>query len=630
MISLVLILLLLPLLGGLLGFIIPIQSAVLSSASTLFSFVISIIFLATDKYLAFSWVWIQDIELSIYLDSTSLLLVSLVTFVSFLVQVFSSAYMKKDAGINRYYAKLGFFVFSMIGLLLADSLLLLFVFWELVGLASYLLIGFWYQKEGIPKSARTAFMVNRVADTSLLAGIILTFQEIGSLSITSLGDLSTTASFFFVVGAFGKSAQFPFSGWLTKAMVGPTPISALIHAATMVAAGVYLLFRVAPFLDSNVLLLVAVVGTFTAFYAALCAIVQFDIKRVLAYSTISQLGYMILGIGVGARDASLFHLFTHAFFKAGLFLGAASIIHYLHQTSKLDSQDMRFMGGLKKRLPWTYRSFLVCGLALAGLPFFSGFMSKDGILIGAWQFAENYGAWAYLIPDVALITALMTAFYAIRMILLVFWGQERSTLSEAMTEVKVIIYPLVILGLFSFWIVHNWNPLAHNSFVFSLVNMSPSQSGGGELIPFLSVVLSGAGLVLAYSFFKPGTVYNSNFMILPKPTSRMSALVFNGLWLTRIYAKIGEFTYQLSQSIYWIDRRLFDATIEFVAVFGVILSKIIALIDRFAVDGPVNWIAGLSAFVGKNLAKLSSRDGQTQLAWMLTIVILILLLIIVF
>ncbi|MEP5612548.1 MAG: proton-conducting transporter membrane subunit, partial [Cyclobacteriaceae bacterium] len=314
----------LPLLGGFADYLLTDSNRLVSSAFLKGSLMVSIYLLISldDTYLA-KWDWLSNFQIGIFVDKTTVILLVLVSLISLLVHIFSMEYMREEAGKHQYFAKLGFFTFSMMGLLVSDNLILLFVFWELVGFSSYLLIGFWYQKEGVPNAARTAFMVNRVADVALLAGILLLNATSDTIFISEFGE-----TFFFLpslliaIGAFGKSAQLPFSGWLVKAMVGPTPISALIHAATMVAAGVYLLFRIGPFLDPNVLIVVALVGAATAFYGALSAVVQNDVKKVLAYSTISQLGYMVVGIGVGAEEASLFHLWTHAFFKTGLFLGA--------------------------------------------------------------------------------------------------------------------------------------------------------------------------------------------------------------------------------------------------------------------------------------------------------------------
>lgn len=626
--TLIFVLLLLPLSGSLVGYFTGKRSKHMSVLSTLITFCIAVFLLLFHKEdTLFTWYWLPGFQLSVMIDLVSLLLISLVCLVAFFVQFFSLEYMREDSGMKRYYLKLGFFISAMIGLLMADSLMLLFVFWELVGVASYLLIGFWYKKDGIPKSARTAFMVNRVADAALLAGIILVYDDQSTLAISSLSTvLPLIPSVLIVVGAFGKSAQFPFSGWLTKAMVGPTPVSALIHAATMVAAGVYLLYRLAPFLHPKALMVSMLVGTFTAFYAALCAMIQFDIKKVLAYSTISQLGYMVLGIGVGARESVLFHLFTHAFFKAGLFLGAAAIISYLHAVSEYDAQDLRKMGGLKKRMPWTFIAFLTCSLALAGLPFFSGFMSKDGILLAAWNFASEHGSWSYIIPDFALFTSLLTAFYSGRIVILVFFGTERyESKSSSFSEPIFYRIPLVVLAIFSIWLVHHWNPFAHHSLLFGWLDLHKQATiSGGELIPFIATSASVAGLVLAFSFFKP-RAYSSEAISSVNPSNSFGGrLIFEGLHLNKLYDVIGEAFVSMSKKLTHLDQKVIDLFLAAVAVTTVVFSKMLALADRFFVDGPVNLFAKTSSYIGKRLAGMSSRDGQTQIMWLLFIVIVIL------
>lgn len=585
--------------------------------------VISLLLILSGIELNHSLEWLPNYHLNFFADQAALILIALVSLVSMLVHLFSLEYLKTDDGKNRYFLKLGFFTSSMTGLLLADHLLLLFIFWELVGLASYLLIGFWYRKDGVPAAARLAFMVNRIADVALLAGILLLNQS--GLNISQLdGEWLLLPSMLVAIGAFGKSAQLPFSGWLTKAMVGPTPVSALIHAATMVAAGVYLLFRVSPFMHEYALMTVALVGTFTALYGGICALMQHDIKKVLAYSTISQLGYMVLGIGVGAQSASLFHLFTHAFFKAGLFLGAGAIIHFMHDATNEDPQDMRNMGGLKKQLPWTYRTFLVCSLALAGVPFFSGFMSKEGIIIAGWHWASSIGRWAYLVPDIALITAFLTALYVGRMVLLVFWGEARiKNLIEDYTETLIIKVPLIVLAVGSLWIFHSLNPLSHESWIHTvLVNQSELSDGFvSMMVMFLSLLMTVAGLVLAFSFFKPGSSYHQSYKQLDN--SRASVFT-NGLFLTTVYESFGRAIERLSTFTFRIDRKVVDGILHLIGVGGVVLSKVIALVDRFIVDSPVNLMGYISGLIGKLFAGLSSRDIQTQLAWLLAGIILIL------
>ena len=610
-----------PLCGGCVNFVLKGSSG--SIIGVTISLIWSIFLLVSGTDYKVSVQWLPGYELSIYVDSISLILVALVSSVSVLIHLFSTEYMKSDQAKNRYFAKLGFFTFSMIGLLLADHLIVLFVFWELVGLASYLLIGFWYRQGGVPDSARLAFMVNRLADVALFAGILLLNK-----SGFNISEFNTTwmflPSLLVTIGAFGKSAQLPFSGWLTKAMVGPTPVSALIHAATMVAAGVYLLFRVAPFMHPDALLIVVLTGTFTALYGGLCAFIQHDIKKVLAYSTISQLGYMVMGIGVGAQEASLFHLLTHAFFKAGLFLGAGSIIHYMHHSTSADAQDMRNMGGLRNVLPWTYRSFLICGLSLAGVPLFSGFMSKEGIIIAGWEWASSMGAWAYIVPDIALIAALLTAFYVGRMIILVFWGESRLTERvNQFSEALAVKLPLVILAIGSLWIFYNWNPFAHQSWLSFLWrdDISHDSDSTSLIITFLSLLLSTVGLVLAFAFFKPGSSYHQNYGQLSR--DRLSILM-NGFYLTNFYQSFGKAVEKISSITFVIDRKALDGIVHFIGIGGVVLSKVIALIDRFLVDGPINLIGYLSGLTGRLLAGFSSRDLQTQLAWLLVGIILIL------
>lgn len=616
----------LPLVGGLLSALF--HKPIVAILGMGLSLVVSALALMVGVNLQFSFEWLPGYSIGIIVDDTTLILTCLVIFISLLVHIFSLEYLKEDLGKNRYFAKLGLFTFSMIGLLLADHLILLFVFWELVGLSSYLLIGFWYRKEGVPSSARLAFMVNRIADVALLIGILMLNKD-GSLNISEMnGTWLFLPSILIAIGAFGKSAQLPFSGWLTKAMVGPTPVSALIHAATMVAAGVYLLYRVGSFMHGTALICIAVIGTFTAFYGAVCALFQHDIKKVLAYSTISQLGYMIMGVGVGAGSAAIFHLFTHAFFKAGLFLGAGAIIHYLHQATEKDAQDMRNMGGLKDSLPWTYRTFLICSLALAGIPLFSGFMSKEGIILAGWEWANQTGTWSYLIPDIGLITAFITALYVGRMVLLVFFGKNRVSRSISFTENLQLRLPLVFLAIGSIWIFFNWNPLAHETWLqsFWVVNELPA-GVSSTLVMLLSTILSFAGLALAYSFFKPGSTYEQSYAGFRQ--QKFKALL-EGFYLVALYEYFGKLVSQCAEFLSKVDEKVVDGVLHLLGIGTVVLAKVAALIDRFVVDGPVNLTGFVSTAIGGRLAGLSSRSIQGQLMWLMVGVILILIWILFF
>jgi NADH-quinone oxidoreductase subunit L len=363
-----------------------------------------------------------SIDVALRIDGLSAIMLCVVTAVSLLVQVYSQAYMEGDGGYSRYFAYMSLFTAAMIGLLVMDSILMVYVFWELVGLGSYLLIGFWFEKKSAGDAAKKAFLTTRLGDVGFLLAVLLIWTKTNTFNIPLIqemaqhGQITDTVLTLFALGIFagavGKSAQFPLHVWLPDAMEGPTPVSALIHAATMVAAGVYLVARMYPVfqMSDEALKTVAYVGGFTAIFAASIAMVMTDIKRVLAYSTISQLGYMMLALGTGGYVGAIFHLFTHAFFKALLFLGSGSVNH------SSGTFDMRKMGGLKKYMPITYATFVVGSLSLAGVVPFAGFWSKDAILGAAWN--DDKILWA-----VAMAVVFMTAFYSFRAIFLTFHGE---------------------------------------------------------------------------------------------------------------------------------------------------------------------------------------------------------------
>src|SRR5580765_2000995 len=405
--------------------------------------------------------WIQagpfNVAVGAQVDQLTAVMLLVVTGVGFLIHVYSIGYMHGDDGYARFFTYLNLFVFSMVMLVLADNFLLLYVFWEAVGLCSYLLVGFWYQRQSAIVAGKKAFMVNRVGDFGFLLGVMLIWTTFGTLNygeVFAAADTSVGVGTYLAItlllfmGATGKSAQLPLYTWLPDAMEGPTPVSALIHAATMVTAGVYLVARchVLYHLAPVSLEVVAVVGAATALFAATIGIAQNDIKRVLAYSTISQLGYMFFALGVGSYAAGIFHLMTHAFFKALLFLGAGSVIHALS-----GEQDMRRMGGLAGKLPWTHGVMLIATLAISGVPPFAGFFSKDEILHDAFA-SGHYGIWM-----VGLVGAALTAFYMFRLYILAFRGPSRLTheaehhLHESPSS---MIAPLVVLAILS--IVGGW------------------------------------------------------------------------------------------------------------------------------------------------------------------------------
>jgi len=593
------------------------------------------------------------------LNNTALLMLVLVTGISFLVQMFSFEYMKDDDGFTRYYSFLSFFTFSMIGVVVASNLLLLFIFWELVGFASYLLIGFWYKKESATNASKKAFIVNRIGDAGFLLGILIVYSSFKSLDLQHLHDLinrstdiSSTLLFFAGLGLFmgcvGKSAQFPLQIWLPDAMEGPTPVSALIHAATMVAAGIFLLSRVYFLLDLDVLVVIAFTGALTAFMGAVAALRQNDIKKVLAFSTISQLGYMVMAMGMGAYNASIFHLVTHAFFKAGLFLCAGSIIHYLHthyHHTHADLQDMRNMGGLRRKLPITFVAYCITAAALIGLPFTSGFLSKDAIISYSisWSLAmsDQLGFISYLIPILALVTVLLTAYYMARQYIMVFTGNFRLTIRAEIKEVfqvkesLAIATPLIVLALFSIFIFFSIHPLdADSSWILalidkdqttsknvlfleknSLVNQITQYSGGVHLITLIATLVLGiAGILIAYKqlYQKNG---EDNIDVLSK-------ISLNNWYLDAFYQKaFVRPTLRLSNNLNRVDRRIIDQFLHFLAYATVIFAYIIKVIDKLFVDGIVNSSVYITGRVG--ILARSFQGGKVQYFFIIAILSLI-------
>src|SRR5690606_21649866 len=353
----------------------------------------------------------------------------IVCIIALPVHIYSKSYMKGDPGIHRYWMYLSLFCFAMLGLTISKNLFMMYIFWELVGFASYLLIGFWFTREAAVQANKKAFIINRIGDLGFLIGIALVFSTLGTLDLVDLfgeqglfmqgidknTSIWTVAGICFFVGAMAKSAQFPLHVWLPDAMEGPTSVSSLIHAATMVAAGVFLMASIFPLFNANVLLLMAIIGTITALYAAYFALCQYDIKKVLAFSTISQLGYMIAAVGIGVWDAAMFHLATHAFFKCLLFLCAGAVIHEMvhhkeHTKLDFDPQDLRNMGGLRQYMPKTFVLMSMASLALAGFPLTSGYLSKDAIIISAFEWAVQHGSGYMVIPVVLVIVSILTAF----------------------------------------------------------------------------------------------------------------------------------------------------------------------------------------------------------------------------
>ena len=621
--------------------------------------------------------------IGLWVNKLSALMLVVVCFVSFWVHFYSIEYMRGDAGYLRYFALLGLFTFAMLGIVLMDNLLFIFMFWELVGVSSFALIGFWYQKKKAAFAAKKAFIVNRIGDLGFLVALGILWAQFSTLdieAITSLMSISsvdgngdwicflqfgqapvthhismvwlTAAGVGLFCGAAGKSAQFPLQVWLPDAMQGPTPVSALIHAATMVAAGVFLLARVFPLLNSEVLTLIAVVGAVTAAMGAVAAVAQHDIKKVLAFSTISQLGYMVMGIGVGAYGAAIFHLVTHAAFKACLFLGAGSVIHAMHQAKHhasedkdFDPQDMRFMGGLRKKLPVTFISFMVAGAALSGLPLFSGFLSKDAILTGtiAWTDLLSNGKLSFhvLIPTLGFIAALLTPFYIGRQILLIFFGASR--LDQHLNHFSAVSgheswlmkIPLLVLSALSLWFFWAANPLdGSEGWLMRSLNVPASAvpvNGNiyaiiqetwhdwHEVTAFLSLSLAFIGFGLAYLMYRPGSRYAQKYLDFDAiPHSIFTRISRNNWYLDDIYHLLFvRPLHAFSEVCAWLDRNVIDVIVNNIGIFNVIVAKLTGWFDRTFVDGLVRFAAYLTIKIGGVIRPNKSGKIQTYFIWTL-------------
>jgi NADH-quinone oxidoreductase subunit L len=431
-------------------------SALLSIGAIVIGFVSTVAFIAAKGWVsgesAVNWLSIGNlnVDFGLKFDRLSEMMMLIVTGVGGAIHIYSYGYMDADRSKARFFAFMSLFTFSMLGIVMANNFIELFIFWELVGVSSYLLIGFWFEKPSAADAAKKAFFTNRLGDFGFLLGILVVWATLGSLNFSTLqqtlitnpaalGTIASIAGLLIFCGALGKSAQFPLHVWLPDAMEGPTPVSALIHAATMVAAGVYMLCRIIFLLDATALEVIAYIGGFTALLAATIAVQQNDIKRILAYSTLSQLGYMVMAVGLAGPTPAMFHLTTHAFFKALLFLGAGSVIHALHE-----EQDIWKMGGLKKKMPVTFWTFIIGTLALSGMPPFSGFYSKDSILGQALD-QKNY-----LLFAVGVFVAGLTTFYMFRLFFVAFLGEARTEKARHAHESPAVMsLPLVVLAVFA-------------------------------------------------------------------------------------------------------------------------------------------------------------------------------------
>ena len=571
--------------------------------------------------------WIRSgsfsVDFSFYLDQLSLVMMLVVTGVGFLIHIYSVGYMADDPSYYRFFTYLNLFMFFMLTLVLADNYLMMFIGWEGVGLASYLLIGFWFTKDSAASAGKKAFIVNRIGDFGFLIALFLIIEHFGSLTFTQVFDrvkplspetagagLLTAIGILLMLGACGKSAQIPLYVWLPDAMEGPTPVSALIHAATMVTAGVYMVARSHMIFERApiALTVVAIIGTLTALFAATIGITQNDIKKVLAYSTVSQLGYMFMACGVGAFSAGIFHLMTHAFFKGLLFLAAGSVIHAVG-----GEQDMRKMGGLRTYIPWTFLTMLIATLAIAGIPPFAGFWSKDEILWKAYQ--ANWIYWA-----IGAITALLTSFYMFRLLFMTFFGDYRGMSvdehghahathghgdhghGEPHESPAVMLVPLVILALLS---LMGGLVGIHNGFEHFLAPVLGSEfpkaiaePGNTEwLLMGVSVLFSFAGLVLAW------VLYVSNPTLPKRIAASLGSFydtVLNKYYVDEIYAKI--FVKPLvdgSTNILWqdVDRKIIDDTVNNAADGAKHISDEVRHMQSGNLRSYAGWIAAGAALV---------------------------------
>ncbi|MFQ6616792.1 MAG: NADH-quinone oxidoreductase subunit L, partial [Fidelibacterota bacterium] len=565
-----------------------------------------------------TWTWFDlgamTMEVGVLIDTITIVMLLVVAVVSSLCHIYSIGYMARDPRYARYFAYLSLFTFSMNGIVLSNNLFTIFIFWELVGLSSYLLIGFWFERDSAADAGKKAFLVNRIGDIGMFIGILIFFTATGSFLFSDAFEgiaagvfsptLLTIAGLCIFAGAMGKSAQFPLHVWLPDAMEGPTPVSALIHAATMVAAGVYLSVRLFPIFTPQVLTTLAYAGGFTALFAATIAMTQNDIKRVLAYSTVSQLGYMIMAVGTGAYIAGLFHLVTHAAFKAGLFLCSGSVIHAMHHAyhavgdHQSNAQDMRNMGGLKDRMKVTYWTMVVFSLAISGIPLTSGFLSKDAILAGTVAAAtKNPGH--FLLPVFGFGAALLTAFYMFRLIFLTFHGSpaRREVHDHVRESPFVMTAPLVTLAVLSVFLVYTlpyWNPFSDQGWFSDLVVARESAVPGhinptaGEIeeglhhahlpamLLSMTVALAGIGLAIA--------VYVRKRISADRMAKRLAL------------------AYRLSFNKYYMD----EIYHRFIVLPSLLLSKIVGfldwdLYDKYIINGFGRITASLSKLVGIRL-----------------------------
>jgi len=597
------------------------KSSLISISAVVIGFVLTIVFIAANGWhpevseISKNWLTIGDLhaDFGLKLDALSMMMMLVVTGVGGAIHIYSYGYMHEDKGMARFFAFMSLFTFSMLGIVLSNNFLMMFIFWELVGVSSYLLIGFWFEKPSAGDAAKKAFIVNRLGDFGFLLGILAFWSMLGSLNFSAmqsqlhaiqnpphdlehalavltnpLGGLGfqmtlTIAGLLIFCGAVGKSAQFPLHVWLPDAMEGPTPVSALIHAATMVAAGVYMLCRIFFLLNADALHVVAYIGGFTALLAALIAVQQNDIKRIIAYSTLSQLGYMVMAVGLNGPTPAMFHLTTHAFFKALLFLSAGSVIIGMHH-----EQDIWQMGNLRQKMPLTFWTFLIGALALSGIPPFSGFYSKDSILAQALDAGREHPLLGYPLFGVAVFVAALTAFYTFRLFFVVFFGKEKSkAASHAHESPLVMTLPLVALAVFAaiggfIGITNNYGSqfaAEHETLSLAQQVLEPLHAPVAMLIG-IGVAL--AGIFLAFSLYKNATTD-------PLP------------------AKLGGLATAMKNKFYFDE--IYEATVIRAHDF---IAAVCDVFDRWIVEGAcIGFLRGGTDLTGRALRLVQTGNLQT-------------------
>ena len=625
------------------------------------------------------------------IDNIAAIMLMVVTVISFLVHLFSTIYMEGDRRFPTFFAYLGLFTFSMMGIVIANNFLVMYIFWELVGISSYLLIGFWYEKNSASNAGKKAFITNRIGDLGFFAGIMILFMTYGSFMFEdvfagiSSGKLPfdnptmlTIAGICIFMGAMGKSAQWPLHVWLPDAMEGPTPVSALIHAATMVAAGVYLVAKVFVMFTADALTFIAIIGTITAFVSATIAITQTDFKKVLAYSTVSQLGFMVMSLGTGGYTNGFFHLVTHAWFKAALFLAAGSVIHAMHHAMHhlhdhhSDPQDINNMGGLRKKMPWTYFTFLFVTLALAGIPFTSGFLSKDGILANTLAWANLTGGWHWIVPVLGFSAAGMTAFYMFRLTIVAFHGKPKTEIAHHAKENQLpIVLPLVVLSVLTIWFFYSPNPIDATAGWFHHRVVQPETAvpaayqwdflipeGGGHaealhadaghavaadqhaevasgetsghhyqnklqeevhhfhyIAMILSLLIAGSGIALAFLIYQYKVISADK---LEERFRKLHTFSLNKWYFDELYEKtvIGG-TLLASKGFALFDNYIIDGIVNLSAAINRIAGQAIGIFDNVVIDGAVNLVASVTGYAGGMLKKLQTGRVQSYVVFAL-------------